>query len=138
MKNYEATDLFSNKLPQGDFTLGEYAQGGSVDPTITAILACDQFPTKANSFAGGNYDRWCSDPATALMKSSDMELDQSKRVQELQQVYGLEAQELPALPLYVLPAVSAWRGDKIAGPIGDYNSSIYGVFWNMDQWYVAS
>ena len=72
------------------------------------------------------------------MKSSDQELDQSKRLQELQQVYGLEAQELPALPLYVLPAVSAWRGDKIAGPIGDYNSSIYGVFWNMDQWYVAS
>jgi hypothetical protein len=43
-----------------------------------------------------------------------------------------------SLPLYVLPNVSAWRTDKIAGPIGTWNPTIYGLFWNMNEWYVAS
>jgi peptide/nickel transport system substrate-binding protein len=137
VKNYEATDLFSNKLPRGDFVLGEYAQGGSPDPSITAILACDQIPTAANSFSGANYNRWCNQQATQLMKQSDQDLDVQKRLQDLQQVYGLQAQDFVSLPLYVLPAVSAWRADKLTGPIGQYNSSIYGLFFNMDQWSCA-
>jgi len=137
VKNYEATDLFSNKLPKGDYVMGEYAQGGSPDPAITSILACDQFPTAANSYAGSNYNRWCNEDATAAMKSSDQELDVNKRVALLQQVYAAEAADFVGLPLYVLPAVSAWRADKLAGPVGAWNSSIYGVFWNIDEWYCA-
>lgn len=137
VKNYEATNLFSNKLPKGDYVMGEFAQGGTIDPTITAIFACDAFPTAANGYSGANYNRWCNESATATMKQSDQDLDQAKRLQELQSVYAAEAADFIGLPLYVLPSVSAWRTDKLAGPVGTYNSSIYGLFFNMDQWYCA-
>ena len=38
-------------------------------------------------------------------------------------------------PPYMLPQITAWRSDKIAGPIGQWNKTIYSGFWNIDQWY---
>jgi hypothetical protein len=38
----------------------------------------------------------------------------------------------------VLPAVSAWRSDKIAGPIGLWNGTPYGLFFNIDDWYLVT
>jgi hypothetical protein len=33
--------------------------------------------------------------------------------------------------------MSVWRPDRIAGPIGLYNSSPYGLFFNMEDWWLA-
>ena len=53
-------------------------------------------------------------------------------------MYELEAQDMIGLPLFVVPAIVGWRSDRIAGPIGAYNSSPYGTFFNMNEWYLAS
>lgn len=138
IKNFEATDLFSNKLPKLTYGMAEFANGGVVDPSVTSIFACANIPTAKNGYAGQNTDAWCNKQADALMKQSDQELDPAKRAQEIQQIGQLEAQDLPALPLYVLPNVFAWRKDALAGPLGQYVSSVYGPFFNMDYWYQAS
>jgi peptide/nickel transport system substrate-binding protein len=138
VKNYEAGVLFGDIGPHGKFTIADYATGGSVDPSITSSLACENVPTAKNEFAGGNWNHWCNQQATDLMHQSDQELDPAKRLDLFNQIYALEAQDFLLLPLYVLPNVGAWRTDKIAGPISDYIPSNLGMFFNMNEWYVAS
>jgi peptide/nickel transport system substrate-binding protein len=137
IKNYDAGVLFGDVAPHGKFTIADYATGGSVDPSITASFGCKAIPTKANSFAGGNWNHWCNKQADGLMSQSDQELDPAKRLDLLTQVYQLEATDFLSLPLYVLPNVGAWRTDKIAGPITDYIPSNLGMFYNMNEWYQA-
>jgi peptide/nickel transport system substrate-binding protein len=134
IKNYDAGVLFGDVAPHGKFTIADYATGGSVDPSITASFGCAAIPTKANSFAGGNWNHWCNQQADGLMKQSDQELDAAKRLQDLSQVYALEATDGLSLPLYVLPNVGAYRTDQITGPITDYIPSNLGMFYNMNLW----
>jgi peptide/nickel transport system substrate-binding protein len=122
--------------PRGAFTMADYPLEGSPDPSVTSLLACDGIPTAKNAYSGDNWIRWCDEDATALMKASDAELDPVKRLDDMNQIYALEAKDFISLPLYVIPAVSAWRTDKIAGPVGVYNSSFYGLFFNMNEWYM--
>ena len=138
LKVDDATLLFETKLPKGDFQLADFANGGSVDPSPTSNFACKNIPTAANGYAGANDYRWCNPQADALMVQSDTELDVTKRAQELQQVYALEAADFaPGVPLYTLPQITAWRSDKIAGPVGAWNNTFYSGFWNIDEWYCA-
>jgi peptide/nickel transport system substrate-binding protein len=138
IKNYEAGVLFGDVGPKGKFTMADYATGGSPDPSITASYGCQAIPTEANSFGGGNWNRWCNQDATDLMNQSDQELDTTARLDLMNQIYALEAQDFLSLPLYQLPNVGAWRTDKIAGPISDYIPSNLGMFYNMNYWYTAS
>jgi ABC-type transport system substrate-binding protein len=101
-------------------------------------LACENIPTAANEFAGGNWNHWCNQQATDLMHQSDQELDPAKRLELFNQIYALEAQDFLLLPLYQLPNVGAWRTDKVAGPLGDYIPSNLGMFFNMNEWYVPA
>ena len=71
------------------------------------------------------------------MEQSDRELDPAKRLGLLNQVYAMEAEDSVALPLYVVPVVSAWRSNTLDGPIGVWNGSPYGLFFNMNEWYLA-
>jgi len=137
VKFIDPTALFSNNLPKGEFQLTEYALGGSPDPTVTTIDACDQQPTAENGYSGQNQDHWCNEAATKLMYASDKELDPTKRLDMIHKIGDYIAQDFVGIPMYILPDVSAWRTDKIAGPIGVYNSHAYGLFENMNEWYTV-
>ena len=130
--------LFGDIGPHGKFTIADFATGGSVDPSITSSFACENIPTTKNQFAGGNWNHWCNKDATDLMHQSDKELDTAKRLDLFNQIYAKEATDFLSLPLYVLPNVGAWRTDKISGPIADYIPSNLGMFFNMNEWSVAS
>jgi len=136
--NYEATELFGRVAPHGEYDIADYASGGSLDPTVTSQYACEFIPTKDNSYAGGNWQHWCNEEATALMHQSDTELDQAARLDLMNQIYAFEAQDFLSLPLYDLPNLSIWRTDQIAGPIGVYTRSNLGLWFNMNEWYVAT
>jgi hypothetical protein len=72
------------------------------------------------------------------MDQSDRELDPVSRRDLLDQVYQLEAEDFaPALPLYAWPNITVWRSDTIAGPVGEWNDTLYGGFFNLEQWYCA-
>jgi peptide/nickel transport system substrate-binding protein len=136
-KNAESGVLFGDRVPRGDFGMADYAAGGAADPSVTSTLACESIPTKANGFIGTNFTRWCDQRATDLMHQSDGELDPSRRLQLMEQIYAIEAQDFLSLPLYVLPDLAGWRTDRIAGPIGEYNGTLYGLFFNMNEWSVV-
>ncbi len=138
IKNVPPTQLFEDLLPKREFQLAEFAQVASPDPSVTSILACDQIPTKANSYSGQNSFSWCNKQATALMRQSDATIDHAQRRDLLQQVGKLERQDIPWVPMFQKPLILAWRDDRIAGPIGDYTSTSYSGFFNMYDWYLKS
>jgi peptide/nickel transport system substrate-binding protein len=138
-KPNDATDLFSNKLQKGDFQVIEFASGTTVDPSPAGYsYLCDQIPTAANKFAGANQIRYCNKQLDPLMLQSDQELDVAKRHQLIDQVYTQIHKDLAAIPLYPFINITAWRVDKIAGPIGEWNQAPFGTYYNMDFWYKAS
>jgi len=134
---YVPTDLFSNIAPKGDFQVALYAQGPIIDPTVTGSFSCNQIPTTKNSYTGGNWDHWCNKAADALMQQSDQELDVAKRAALIQQIAALTAQDLPMLPVDILPNIAAWRTDRVAGVDPNDLSSPYGFFFGMTTWYAA-
>jgi len=137
IKTYVPTELFTNVAPKGDFQIALYAQGAIIDPTVTSAFSCKQIPRQANGYAGTNWDHWCNPAADDLMQQSDQELDVPKRAALIQQIAALTADELPMLPVDVLPNIAAWRTDKIAGVDESSLSSPYGFFFGMTQWYLV-
>lgn len=103
--------------------------------SVTDVISCAAIPTKQNDLVGENVIGWCNREADRLMRESDQEIDPAKRRQLLARVHELQAQDLMGLPLFAAPAVSVWRTDQIAGPIGVWNGSPYGMFFNMNEWH---
>jgi len=136
IKNYDAGILFGDIGPKGEFTVADYATGGSVDPSITASFHCDNIPSAENEFAGGNWNRWCNQEASDLMEQSDKELDQQARLDLLNQVYALQEQDFLSVPLYILPNIAAWRADKLGGPVTKYVESNLGMYYNLNEWFL--
>ena len=137
-KALDATLLFETKLPHGDFQLADFAEGGIPDPTVTGNMSCSFIPTAKNGYAGSNDFHWCNKQASTLMGQSDGTVDPTARRALLDQVYALEASDFaPGIPLYVLPNVTAWRTDKLAGPVGIWNPTVYGGWYNAQDWYCA-
>ena len=134
--NSQGTDLFDNRLPKLNYSMAEYAQTASPDPSITAILAGDQIPSAANDYSGQDFDAWQNAEATRLMGQSDKEVDIPKREALLKQVGAIEADDLPWIPMYQKPLITAWRSDKIDGPIGDWTSNSYSGFANLYAWHL--
>jgi peptide/nickel transport system substrate-binding protein len=138
VKNYDSGIYFGDVGPKGTSHFMDYAVGGSPDPTATGTFGCEFIPTDANGYGGGNWTQWCNQEANDLMIEADQATDVAERTTLTNQVGALMAADVMSLPLYILPNVSAWRSDQIAGPVGEYNESIYGLFFNMDQWYLVS
>jgi len=134
IKNFPPTQLFEDKLPKRDFTLAEYAQVASPDPSVTSILAADQIPSKANGFSGQNFLGWANQEATKLMKDSDKTIDHAQRKALIQQVGKLERQDVVWIPMFQKPLILVWHDDRLAGPIGTYTSTSYSGFFNMYDW----
>jgi peptide/nickel transport system substrate-binding protein len=134
IKNLPPTQLFQDKLPKRDFTLAEYAQVASPDPSVTAILAGDQIPSAANGHSGQNFPGWANQAATRLMRQSDTTIEHGRRRALIQQINQLEHQDLPWLPLVQKPLILVWREDRLTGPIGDYTATSYSGFFNMYDW----
>jgi peptide/nickel transport system substrate-binding protein len=138
VKNFASpSPIFTDVLPKGNFSVAEYAQVSSPDPSVTSLYACEQIPTAANDYSGQNFDRWCNQRASELTKQSDRTVDPAERLKLIQQVGDLVREDLVWFPLYQKPLITAWRTDKIAGPVGEYNSTPLGGFYNLWEWSLA-
>jgi peptide/nickel transport system substrate-binding protein len=137
-KNAEATNLFGNVAPHGDFQVSDFAQGGTIDPGASGTLGCDSVPTSKNGYGGGNFDRWCDPKFDNLLHSADQQLDQTKRVQIENQIMNYEADNAIFLPLYVLPQMLVWNSSKIASTedITKWVPTPQGPLYGMNHWYV--
>lgn len=134
IKNFDAGELFDNKLPKKDYTMAEYAQVASPDPGVTTIYSCDAIPSAKNNYEGQNSIAWCNNEADRLMKESDKAVDPAKRLELIRKVGDLVRSDVVWLPLYQLPTITAWRTDRLAGPIGKYTSSTNQGYFNIWDW----
>jgi peptide/nickel transport system substrate-binding protein len=121
-------------LNQGDFTAAMAAFGGGGDPSLTGLLASDQIPTKENAFLGQNVYRWSDAEVDRLLRSSDRELDEDARVQQLGRIQDILADEVPLIPLYAQPNTIA-HVDALQGVKA--NPTQAEAFWNSGEWSLA-
>jgi len=135
IQNYDAGELFENRLPQLNFgPVALYANSTSPDPTVSTLYDQENIPTEANQFAGQNVMAYDSDQATELVRAIDREVDETARLELVRELGDLLAEDVPWIPLYLLPNLTAWRTDMLTGPVGDYYSHAYGGFANMYDW----
>jgi peptide/nickel transport system substrate-binding protein len=134
IQNYDAGELFQNRLPELNFGMGLYAQVGTPDPSVTAIYKSDQIPSEENSKAGQNFTAYPNADLDAILDASDRAADLDERLDLINQVGDIIREDVVWIPLYPLPNVTAWRTDVLTGPIPDFVSSPLGGFANMYDW----
>ncbi|MDH3398150.1 MAG: ABC transporter substrate-binding protein [Acidimicrobiia bacterium] len=138
IQNYDAGELFENRLPQLTFNLGLWAQASSPDPSQVALYNIDDIPSEENSFSGQNYTAWDNDPQAQVLSDlvieADRTIDPVKRIELLNQAGDIVAENVVWIPLYTLPNITAYRTDLIEGPVGLFGASTYGTFHNMYDW----
>ncbi|MGI9623297.1 MAG: ABC transporter substrate-binding protein [Acidimicrobiales bacterium] len=135
IENYDAGELFQNRLPVLNFDLALYANGSSPDPSVVALYTT--IPKEENDFAGQNFTA-CETPdclrMADLANEADAEVDPNARLAIMNEIGDLARSEVVWIPLYILPNMTLTRTDIIEGPIGDFGDSIYGTFANMYDW----
>lgn len=134
--NADAGTFFQQRVPTGNYDLAMFINVTGTDPTVTSIMSCDSIPGPSNQGKGQNDYWWCNKKASALMTSSDAELDVNKRVDQIHQVGQFARDDYFNLPLYVFPAMVSWNTTKVSGPVDTYVNSPESVFWNMYDWSV--
>jgi peptide/nickel transport system substrate-binding protein len=134
LRSRSPDQLFGNDLGQGEFTTALLAFGGGVDPSPTALLASDQIPSEENGFSGQNVYRWSDAEVDRLLRSSDRELDEDARVQQLGRIQDILADEVPLIPLYAQPNTVA-HVDALQGVKA--NPTQAEAFWNSGEWSLA-
>ena len=134
--NYDPGELFQNRLPAMNFgPVALFANSTSPDPTVSNLYDIDGIPSEENGFSGQNFMAYTSRQASDLAFAVDAEIDDSARLELVHELGALLAEDVPWIPLYVLPNLLAWNPEVLAGP-GKYVSSIYGGFYDIYDWTV--
>lgn len=120
-------------LRRGTLEMGEYATVGSLDSGVDMItLYSSKFvPVEANNFGGGNYPRWKNSTADSLINSEANTLVVGSRKASMDALQLLLAEELPTLPLYFRPNVSA-ASNRVINFRPEFASN--GYTWNIWEW----
>jgi len=132
--NSDPDTLFQQRLPAGDYDFSMFIQVTSPDPSVASILAADQIPGPSNDGKGQNQWWWNNAEATKIIHEADTELDPAKRADMVHQIGQFVRDDYVTLPLYIFPAMSAWRSDKVEGPIDAFINSPESNFWNLWDW----
>jgi peptide/nickel transport system substrate-binding protein len=132
--NEPSDTLFGETLPNGNYDMALVAPVFTSDPGLCFLLCSENIPTEANDFSGQNVMRVDSRALDRPWSGADKELDVGERNQMIQEGQRVLAEEVPAIPIDLLPDVGVWNGRKLRGPIGD--NPTYGMFWNIYLWSV--
>ena len=134
--NYDAGELFQNRLPAMNFgPVALFANSTDADPSVSAFYDIDGIPSEANGYSGQNFMAYASQQASDLAFAIDAEIHEDSREELVHELGVLLAEDVPWIPLYVLPNLLAWNPEVLAGP-GKYVSSVYGGFYDLFDWTV--
>ena len=111
--------VFETRLPSLDYDMAMYINTVAPDPAYLRTWGCDQIPTEENGFQGQNSNGWCNEEATTQLIAADAELDEAKRIEEVQKAISLMAEDHIMLPLLQFPNVGAIRTDRLADAYGE-------------------
>ena len=125
--NSPSTVLFGQRLPAGDFDIGNWAWVGGVFPVSGAKQIFE-------SGSDSNYGSYSSSAFDKLAKEGAAELDEDEQLDIANQMDEALWDDLPILPLYQKPTFIAVR-DKFVN-VND-NTTNEGPFWNSQTWGLA-
>jgi peptide/nickel transport system substrate-binding protein len=100
VQNYSADTYFGTILPQGKFDIGEFEDSWTYDADDSGLFACNQIPSSANSFSGGNYSRYCNKTLDGLFQQELSTTDTTKRQQIFDQEHQIYLTDFPFITLY--------------------------------------
>ena len=134
--NYDPGELFQNRLPAMNFgPAALFANGTTPDPTVSRFYDIDGIPSEANGYSGQNFTAYASQQASDLAFAIDAEIDEAARLELVRDLGALLAEDVPWIPLYMLPNLLAWNPEVLEGP-GRWVSSVYGGFYDLYDWTV--
>jgi peptide/nickel transport system substrate-binding protein len=129
----QAGTIFGEWLPQGNFSIGLYAQTPlSTDPSICSLFCSENIPT-ADSPSGQNWTRLKSDKLDEVWKAVQTTLDPDKRKELVDEGHKALADELPGLPIDPLENILVYNTAKIHGAGG--SNVVYGPFADLAGWW---
>ena len=135
--NYDPGELFQNRLPVMNFgPVALFANSTNPDPSVTSHYDIDGVPTEENGYTGQNFTAYRNQEASDLAFAIDAEVDSAKRLVLVHELSKIVAEDVPWIPLYVLPSLLAWDTTAVSGP-GAYASSPYSGFFDMYDWTVT-
>ena len=132
--NSDPTTLFQTRLPARQFVAGMFAQVATPDPSMTPAWAKDQIPSPESS-VGQNYYGWRDDAATELMKRSDVEVDEAKRIDLFKQLGQAQARDIVGIPLFPKPQILVWNENRVGG-VEDFNAGQVAFGHSLAEWYL--
>jgi len=107
IKADDSADLFSSRLPKGDYDVTLYAWQGSPDLTQnTNIYACRNNQT---NFAQQNTQGYCNAKVTRLLKAVNVTLDAKRQAKLYNLAAAQMAKDLNTIPLYQKPTYLIYR-----------------------------
>ncbi|HLZ89452.1 MAG TPA: ABC transporter substrate-binding protein, partial [Puia sp.] len=130
IQNYSADTYFGTVLPQGNFDIGEFEDSWTYDADDSSLFACNQIPSAANSFGGGNYSRYCNKTLDGLLQQELSSGDPNVRQQVFNQEHQIYLTDFPFITLYGptdIAVVKNTTNNYLPGPEGA--SETIGV-WN--------
>ena len=100
IQNYSADTYFGSVLPNGKFDIGEFENSWTYDADDSSAFSCNQVPSAANNFGGGNYTRYCNKQLDALFQKELSVGDPNQRQQVFNQIHQIYLTDFPFITLY--------------------------------------
>jgi ABC-type transport system substrate-binding protein len=118
-----AGTLFGSHLPEHNFDLAMFTYVLGVDPHYNvSIFSCGD---------PSNYGEYCNRNVTKLLKASDHELSDKKRVVLINKADTLMANDVPQIPLFQRATYFVYKSN-LKGMVD--NASSQGPSWNAENW----
>lgn len=132
VNNTKAATLFGEWGPKGTFVSSLYAQvPSSTDPAICSVFCTPSIPTEDKP-SGTNWTRLSSEKIDKPLMAADLELDEDKRKDLMDQGHAAIADEVPGIPIDPFPDIIVYNTAKLRGPIG--HNFVYGPWYNVHEW----
>jgi ABC-type transport system substrate-binding protein len=117
-----------------------YAQNPSDNDVGAAgcVIWCSKnIPGPSNGNNGENFDRYSNPKVDQLLTDVDANLDNSKRVSDMQQAQAQLADDVPAIPIDQFPDIIIANTSKIGfqGQSTFTHNFAYGPFFYANFWY---
>ena len=136
--NYDPGELFQNRLPVMNYgPIALFANSTNPDPSVAGLYDIDSIPAQDNEYVGQNYTAYRNQEASDLGFAIDAEVDPAARLELVHELSEILADDVPWIPLYILPNMLVWDTTAVAGA-GAYVSSPYSGFFDIYDWTVLN
>ncbi|MBA2396953.1 MAG: peptide ABC transporter substrate-binding protein [Ktedonobacteraceae bacterium] len=101
--NYPGSTYFGTVLPQGQvskYGMAEFEETYTYDADDSNVFSCNQFPTAANSYGGGNYAFYCNPALDKLYTQEQQTADPTARQAIFNKIHQIFLTDFPIVTEY--------------------------------------